>query len=109
MIDYKKGAQRIRRWQEDWNLFAKEVLGANLDKEQQKILSSVQHNKMTAVASGTARGKDYVAACAAMCFMYLTPRWNKEGKLIANTKIAMTAPTGRQVLDIISQNFYFVK
>lgn len=101
MIDYQKGAQRIRRWQEDWNLFAKEVLGANLDKEQQKILSSVQHNKMTAVASGTARGKDYVAACAAMCFMYLTPRFDKNGNLSKNTKIAMTAPTGRQVKDIM--------
>lgn len=101
MIDYKKGAQRIRRWQKDWNLFAKEVLGANLDKEQQAILSSVQHNKMTAVASGTARGKDYVAACAAMCFMYLTPRFDKDGNLFKNTKIAMTAPTGRQVKDIM--------
>ena len=101
MIDYQKGAQRIRRWQNDWNLFAKEVLGANLDKEQQAILSSVQHNKMTAVASGTARGKDYVAACAAMCFMYLTPRFDKNGNLSKNTKIAMTAPTGRQVKDIM--------
>ena len=101
MIDYQKGAQRIRRWQNDWNLFAKEVLGANLDKEQQAILSSVQHNKMTAVASGTARGKDYVAACAAMCFMYLTPRFDKDGNLFKNTKIAMTAPTGRQVKDIM--------
>ena len=101
MIDYQKGAQRIRRWQKDWNLFAKEVLGANLDKEQQAILSSVQHNKMTAVASGTARGKDYVAACAAMCFMYLTPRFDKDGNLFKNTKIAMTAPTGRQVKDIM--------
>lgn len=101
MIDYQKGAQRIRRWQQDWNLFAKEVLGANLDREQQEILSSVQHNKMTAVASGTARGKDYVAACAAMCFMYLTPRFDKDGNLAKNTKIAMTAPTGRQVKDIM--------
>ena len=77
------------------------MLGANLDKEQQAILSSVQHNKMTAVASGTARGKDYVAACAAMCFMYLTPRFDKDGNLFKNTKIAMTAPTGRQVKDIM--------
>ena len=101
MIDHKKGARRMALWQKDWNLFAKEVLGANLDKEQQEILSSVQHNKMTAVASGTARGKDFVAACAAMCFMYLTPRFDGDGNLSKNTKIAMTAPTGRQVKDIM--------
>lgn len=101
MVDKKKAKKQIRRWQNDWNLFAKEALGANLDKEQQAILRSVQHNKMTAVASGTARGKDYVSACAALCFMYLTPRFGKSGDLVKNTKIAMTAPTGRQVKDIM--------
>ena len=100
MIDYKKAQHQLKKWQSDWNLFARDVLRANLDKEQQAILSSVQHNPMTAVASGTARGKDYVAACAAMCFMYLTPRF-KDGNLVGNTKIAMTAPTGRQVKDIM--------
>ncbi len=101
MLDRKKAKKQIKRWQNDWNLFAKEALGAKLDREQQEILRSVQHNKMTAVASGTARGKDFVAACAAMCFMYLTPRFNNEGDLSHNTKIAMTAPTGRQVKDIM--------
>ena len=101
MIDRKQGRRKLRKWRADWNLFAKEVLGAKLDKEQQAILSSIQHNKMTAVASGTARGKDFVAACAAICFMYLTPKFNKDGALVGNTKIAMTAPTGRQVKDIM--------
>lgn len=88
-------------WRADWCLFAKEVLHARLDEEQKDILRSVQTNKMTAVASGTARGKDFIAACAAMCFMYLTPRFDREGNLSKNTKIAMTAPTGRQVTDIM--------
>lgn len=88
-------------WRADWCLFAKEVLHARLDEEQKAILRSVQTNKMTAVASGTARGKDFIAACAAMCFMYLTPRFDSEGNLSKNTKIAMTAPTGRQVTDIM--------
>lgn len=88
-------------WRNDWTLFAKEVLHARLDEEQKDILRSVQINKMTAVASGTARGKDFIAACAAMCFMYLTPRFDREGNLSKNTKIAMTAPTGRQVTDIM--------
>lgn len=92
---------RFEAWRKDWNLFCKEVLHVNLDEEQQAIISAVQTNKMVAVASGTSRGKDFVAACAAMCFMYLTPRWNKNHRLIQNTKIAMTAPTGRQCINIM--------
>lgn len=91
----------FKRWCADWNLFAREALHVSLDKEQQEILSAVQHNKMVAVASGTARGKDYVAAVAALCFMYLSPRWNAKGELVRNTKIALTAPTGRQVSNIM--------
>lgn len=93
--------KRFEVWRNDWNLFCKEVLHVNLDEEQQAIISAVQTNKMVAVASGTSRGKDFVAACAAMCFMYLTPRWNKNHRLIENTKIAMTAPTGRQCINIM--------
>ncbi len=83
-------------------MFVRDVLKARLDREQQEIISSVQFNKLTAVASGTARGKDFVAACASMCFMYLTPKFNSKGELVDNTKVAMTAPTGRQVGNIMS-------
>ena len=95
-----KSIRYMKAWREDWGKFAHDVLHSRLDKEQQAILQSVQHNPMTAVASGTARGKDYIAACASMCFMYLTPRW-KDGRLTKNTKIAMTAPTARQVQNIM--------
>jgi hypothetical protein len=88
-------------WRADWNLFAKEVLRVNLDPEQQAILRSVQFNKMTSVASGTARGKDYVAAVCGMCFLYLTPKWDDKGTMIENTKVALTAPTDRQVGNIM--------
>lgn len=97
----QKARNRMLAWREDWCLFAKEVLGASLDKEQRAILRSVQFNKMTSVSSGTARGKDYVAACAALCFLYLTPRFDRSGNLSKNTKVALTAPTGRQVTDIM--------
>ena len=96
-----KKKNKMKAWRADWCLFAKEVLHARLDNEQKAILRAVQNERMVAVASGTARGKDYIAAVAAICFMYLTPRFNKEGKLVKNTKIAMTAPTGRQVKDIM--------
>lgn len=90
---------------EDWRIFARVVLGCDLDKEQEEILLSVQHNKMTSVASGTARGKDFVTAVACICFLYLTPRYglNEKGEyvMIENTKVAMTAPTDRQVGNIM--------
>ena len=72
----------FKSWQEDWNLFVRDVLKARLDKEQQDIISSVQNNKMTAVASGTARGKDFVAACASLCFFYLTPKYDDDGNMV---------------------------
>ena len=89
-------------WRSDWNRFVRDVLKARLDNEQQDIISSVQLNPMTAVASGTARGKDFVSACACLCFFYLTPRFDKNGRLVKNTKVAMTAPTGRQVKNIMT-------
>lgn len=92
--------KKWKEWRNDWPLFAKEVLGVNLDADQIAILRSVQYNSMTSVVSGTARGKDYIAAVAAVCFYYLTPKWNN-GQLIESTKVALTAPTGRQVKDIM--------
>lgn len=103
--EHKAGISLIQAWRADWVRFAQEALGVTLDREQQDILRSVQHNRRTSVASGTARGKDFVAACAAMCFMYLTPRWrrnaNGEIELAENTKVALTAPTDRQVMNIM--------
>jgi len=93
---------RIRLWKEDWCLFAKDVLGVTIDEEQAAILRSVQHNPRTTVASGTARGKDFISAVCCICFLYLTPEWNEKGELIGNTKVAMTAPTDRQVGNIMA-------
>ena len=92
----------LAEWRNDWCAFASDVLRANLDDEQKAVLRSVQKNPMTAVASGTSRGKDFVAACAALCFMYLTPEWDDDGNLIRNTKIALSAPSQRQVENIMT-------
>lgn len=97
----RKGKLVVQSWIKDWNKFIYEALGARLDKDQRAIIDSVQHNPRTSVASGTARGKDFVTACAALSFLYLTPRWNTKGELIANTKVALTAPTDRQVKNIM--------
>lgn len=100
MID-KKHKDVFKAWREDWNKFARDVLKAQLDKEQQDILSAVQQYPRVAVASGTSRGKDFVSAVASLCFLYLTPKFDNQGDLIANTKVAMTAPTDRQVKNIM--------
>lgn len=98
----QNNAQKVfNAWRKDWNLFIRDVLGVTLDEEQQAIVSAVQHKKLVSVRSGTARGKDFVAACIAVCFLYLTPRWNSKGELIENTKVALTAPTDRQVKNIM--------
>ena len=96
-IIQRKGVALLDSWRADWNRFIRDALGVKLDPEQQEILSSVQFNPRTSVASGTARGKDFVAACAAVSFLYLTPRWNTRKELVENTKVALTAPTDRQV------------
>jgi hypothetical protein len=92
---------KYNQWRNDWCLFAKDVLKVTLDEEQKKILRAVQTQKMVSVCSGTARGKDFISAVAAMCFMYLTPKFNASGELVENTKIALTAPTDRQVTNIM--------
>jgi len=97
----RKKIERWNQYKKDWCLFAHEALGVNLDEEQQNILRSVQVNPMTSVASGTARGKDFIAAVSCICFLYLTPTWNDKRELVGNTKVAMTAPTDRQVGNIM--------
>jgi hypothetical protein len=97
----KEAEERIKKYVQDWNLFAEQVLGVNLDDEQKAVLTSVQNNKRTSVRSGTSRGKDFVAAVAAVCFFYLTPKWNEDGEMVDNTKVCMSAPTERQVSDIM--------
>ena len=91
----------MEAWRRDWNLFIKQVLGVTLDDEQKAIVAAAQTEKLVSVRSGTARGKDFVAACIAVCFLYLTPRWNSRGELVENTKVALTAPTDRQVKNIM--------
>lgn len=88
------------KFQNDWVYFAETVLGSKLDEDQKEILRAVQKYPRVSVASGTARGKDYITAVACMCFFFLTPKF-VNGVCVENTKVAMTAPTGRQVQNIM--------
>lgn len=92
--------KRIESWINDWCLFAREAMEIELDAEQESILRAVQNGKRISVASGTARGKDFIAAVAAICFLYLTPAETKNGQP-ESTKVALTAPTERQCKNIM--------
>ena len=82
---------QIQKYREDWNLFARDILRVCLDPVQQGVLRSIQINRKTTVRSGHARGKDYVSAVASLCFLYLH----------YPSKVINTAPTQRQVYDIM--------
>lgn len=101
----KKGLSKMGQWKRDWVLFAEEAFGVTLDDEQKEIIRSVQHNQRTSVVSGTSRGKDFVGAICGLCFLYLTPRFDKEGNLIGNTKVILSAPTDRQIGMIMVPEF----
>lgn len=77
--------------QGDWNKFARDFLGVRLDRRQRRILEAIQVSRRTSVRSGHAAGKDYVAAVASICFLYLN----------VPSKVINTAPTDRQVISIM--------
>jgi len=81
----------LTRYKNNWNLFAEEVLNVSLDDEQKICLESVQNNSRISIRSGNARGKDFLAAVASLCFLYLN----------VPSKVIETAPTGRQALSIM--------
>jgi len=78
-------------YQNDWNKFIRDILGIRLDRQQRKIIRAVQQNRRVSVRSGHARGKDYTAAVASLCFLYLN----------YPCKVINTAPTRRQVISIM--------
>lgn len=83
--------QILNRYKTNWNLFSDEVLKVILDPEQQECLEGIQNNQRISIRSGNARGKDYVAAVASLCFLYL----------YYPSKVIETAPTGRQAIAIM--------
>ena len=80
-----------RKFQSDWNKFARDILGVRLDRRQRRILEAIQISRRTSVRSGHAAGKDYVAAVGSLCFLYLN----------IPSKVINTAPTDRQVINIM--------
>jgi len=81
----------VRTWRNDWNVFARDMLAVKLDKEQQECLHGIQNSHRISIRSGNARGKDFVAAVASVCFLELN----------VPSKVIETAPTGRQAISIM--------
>jgi hypothetical protein len=87
----EKDLDLLQQYQNNWNKWIREILGVRLTRKQRAIVDSVQHNPKTSVRSGHSVGKDYVAAAISLAFLYLnTP-----------SKVINTAPTGRQVINIM--------
>jgi len=81
----------VRRYQQNWPAWLRDILGVKLDNDQEEIVHSVQVNRRTVVVSGHARGKDFIGAAVSLCHLYLNQ----------NSKVINTAPTGRQVHKIM--------
>lgn len=71
--------------------FVQDVIGATPDRDQERILNSVAHNKMTTVRSGHGVGKSTAEAWAIIWFMCTRPF----------PKVPCTAPTQHQLFDIL--------
>ena len=88
----KNDSELLNLYQNNWSFFAEDVLGVKtLDYQQKEILEKIRLNKKTSVCSGNARGKDFLSAVAALCFLYLHQP----------SKVICTAPTQRQVFAIM--------
>jgi phage terminase large subunit len=73
------------------HLFVRDILGANTWYMQDEIVKSVFKYKTTAVKTGNATGKSFIAARIVVTFLTLLP----------GSVVVTTAPTWRQVTDIL--------
>ncbi len=88
---YNKGVKKLREWREDKVKFVKECIGATPTMQQEQLLTTYDVARRTTIRSGHGTGKD---ACTAWCILHF---------LITRPypRIACTAPTGRQLGDIL--------
>jgi len=75
--------------------FISEILGIQqITSEQAEIIRSVRDNKNTGVKAAHSVGKTYIEAAILLWFLFSEP----------NTVVISTAPTGRQVKDLLWKN-----
>jgi hypothetical protein len=81
----------LDEYMSDWNKFAKDILNVRLTRKQRIALENIQLNRRVSIRSAHGCGKDYMAAVASLCQLYLN----------SPSKVINTAPTNRQVVDIM--------
>jgi phage terminase large subunit len=82
----------LRRYQNNPLGFIKDALGVKqLTKEQKEIVISVWENKYTGVKAAHNVGKTFIEACIVLSYLML----------YANSIVITTAPTARQVRDLL--------
>lgn len=86
-------AQRIGRWKKHPEIFLREILGTDPWEKQEEILHSVKNYKETFVQSANAVGKTHIAAAIVLWWLF-----TRKGVIVT------TAPTWRQVQDVLWQN-----
>jgi hypothetical protein len=91
LLSREQRAAIFARGQADPLWWVKRVVGAKLWARQAQILESVRDNKRTAVRSCHSSGKTFLAALAALWWLYNHPR----------SIVVTTAPTDRQVRKIM--------
>lgn len=82
---------KLREWREDAVLFVKEAIGATPSAQQIEALQAVPRSKRTTIRSGHGTGKDACASWLILHFAITRPY----------AKVVCTAPTGRQLNDIL--------
>jgi hypothetical protein len=106
--EFKDFQTEWNSYNSDWNKGARDIFKVRLDPKQEEILHSIQLNRKISVCSGVARGKDFLAATASMCFLYFVPYWDENG-IFQSATVINTAPSERQVINIMTvQVFRFV-
>ena len=81
----------IRRYQTNYPLWMKEMLGADITADQRVVSDALMEHHFVSAKSGTGTGKTAVAATTALWFLTTRPE----------SKVVCTAPTGHQLEDLL--------
>lgn len=83
--------RRIKRWRESAEVFVDEAIHATPSKQQREVLRLISKERRITIRSGHGTGKDAVASWIIIWFLTTRPF----------AKVACTAPTARQLGDIL--------
>src|SRR5680860_1132928 len=91
MNQVNDAAAYMIRYQDNFELFANEVLGMKISEDQRMITKGLQEEHFVSAKSGTGCGKTAICATVALWFFTTRPE----------AKVVCTAPTGHQLSDLL--------